>query len=171
LIRLNFRVDGERQVSALIAVTGERANDLRPAFRRMGDDFFGRYMPKVFATQGDAAETPTWPSEPASYSAAYAAYKTRRTGSTSPALVLTGKLRRAFVSAHGPGTINVTSAQNFAFGVSGAEFPGALVHQRGRFTGLMSRRKIAQRKIINVSRDLERRWVRTIQRWIVTGKL
>ncbi|MCR4311757.1 MAG: hypothetical protein NUV56_00575 [Candidatus Uhrbacteria bacterium] len=165
MIRLSFKVDGERQVSVALGVIGDRAGDMRKLFKAIGHDFFENYQRKTFKSEG-ASSGDQWNTK---YSKRYERYKLGKLGSLRPALFLTGTLEHAATTPGASGNIFSTGPQSFEFGLSGSEFPGALVHQRGRFEGKMSRAKIQKRKIINVNQALETRWAKAVHRWIVEG--
>lgn len=150
--RISFSFYGDVQLDRTLQRFELRAADASPAFEQIGDSF-ARAESRQFSSQG-AYGSGGWPA----LSPAYAAWKARHFPG-KPILQRTGELAESLTSR--PFGIDVVESQ---FAVFGSAVPHGRFHQIGG-------PDLPQRRPVELPDTLRRRWVKILQRWLVTGRL
>lgn len=157
-----FAIDvlGEEQVSRMLDGVDYRAQDMRPVWQIIADDFY-RLEEEQFATEGRFAGG--W----AELSPVYKAWKARHYPG-KPILELTGKLKNALTTSNAPGSIYDLQRDYMMVGASRKEIPYGVYHQ----TGWRSpQRQIPARPPIALPEETKQRWVAIIHAYLKGGDL
>lgn len=148
--RLRFAFFGEEQVDRTIVRMIDAATDARPAWEAMADSF-QQAEARQFRTEGLYGSGGWAPLSPR-----YAAWKARHyPGATI--LVRTGDLRDSLTRR--PFGVEVILPRRAIFG-SDVRYGG--FHQRGD--------GVPRRRPVELPESLRRRWVKILQRFLVTGQ-
>lgn len=148
---IRFAFYGDVQLERTIDRTLDALDDASPAWEVIADSF-ARAERKQFRTEGGYASG-GWPA----LSPKYAAWKARHYPG-QPILVRTGDLRRSLTER--PFGIEVIEPGRMRIG-SDVDYGG--YHQHGGGS-------LPRRRPVELPETLRRGWVKTIQRFIVTGK-
>lgn len=147
--RIRFAFYGDVQLDRTIQRSLDAVDDASPAWEVLADSF-GRAERRQFASEG-AYGSGGW----APLSPRYARWKARAYPG-QPILVRTGELRESLTRR--PFGVEVIRPR---FAIFGSDVDYGRFHQRG--DGL------PQRRPVELPESLRRRWVKIIQRFIVTG--
>jgi phage gpG-like protein len=123
MLRLNVTITGQEGLERGIRSKAERAGDLRPAFRRIAEEFRIREA-RLFRSEGASGAHGAWPR----LSPRYADWKAKRAPGAG-ILVLRGDLRTSLTVAGAEGAIEEVTPHSLTLGTS---LPHAGAHQRGR---------------------------------------
>jgi phage gpG-like protein len=141
-VHIRFRFFGEDQVSRSLLAYAERAGDMRPAWEELRDRFVG-YEEKWFDSEGDGR----WPP----LSASYAEWKARHFPGRKT-LVREGDLKASVLKPD----IEVMEP---TFAMFGTADPVAGYHQKGDG-------RLPMRRVIDLSEEEKREWIRVVQRYL-----
>jgi phage gpG-like protein len=142
---LEFTVFGERQLARALSRFGEGVRDVRPAWEDMANEFI-RIEREQFVSSG--GRSGGWrPLSPA-----YAASKP----AGRPIMVLSGDLRRSLTQQGGQNIREIRPEEMRL----GTRVPYAIFHQQGT-------RRMPARRVVDLSEDDRRNWVRILQRYFV----
>lgn len=150
-MRFTFAVEGETQVDRTLTRMADDLDDLRPVWNKLADRF-AQVERRQFDTEGGFGSG-GWPA----LSPAYAAWKSANYPG-APILVRTGELRRGLTER--PFGIEVIVPKSMTLG-SGLEY--GRYHQRGGDN-------LPQRRPVELPESERREWVRTVQRFVMTGR-
>jgi phage gpG-like protein len=148
---IRFAFYGDVQLERTIDRTLDALDDASPAWEVIATSF-QRAERRQFATEGAYASGGWAPLSPK-----YAAWKERHYPG-QPILVLTGDLKRSLTER--PFGIEVIEPQRMRIG---SDVEHGAYHQGGGGN-------LPRRRPVELTESLRRSWVKTIQRWIVTGK-
>lgn len=148
--RLSFSFYGDQQLDRTLERFELGAADARPAFDAMADSF-ARAELRQFRSEGGYGSG-GWPA----LSPTYAAWKARHFPG-QPILQRTGDLFESLTSR--PFPIDVIEPQMAVFG---SDVGYGVFHQEGD--------GVPMRKPIDLPETLRRRWVKILQRWLMTGR-
>lgn len=149
MIDLTFEVSGDKQLVRSLSRFGDDLKDMRPAFNEI-IKLFQRIEKKQFDSEGSHGSG-GWPD----LNATYALWKSKNFPG-KPILQRTQRLVFSLVKDT-QDTVKVMKPMEFRMGT---KVPYAIYHQEG--TGRMPKRKV-----IDLSEEDKREWVKTIQRWLV----
>jgi len=150
-LHIKFSVDGEPQFSRVFDTMSEQIESIEPALLDISTDFF-QHMMRVFKMEGAVDERTRW--TPLSQS--YAAWK-RKHYPSAKILHLTGRLEKSLTEKGSPD--NIMNLDKLTLSI-GTRVPYALKHQRG------VRGELPQRKIIDLTAPLKKRWTHIIHQHI-----
>jgi len=145
-----IEIAGEKQISRVLEGIEARAEDLRPVWDVIAQDF-GRIVARQFATEGGLGRP--WPP----LSPAYAAWKARHYPGR-PILVRTGRLKESLVGR----TIDTVDERTRDSLTLGTAVPYAIYHQKGT-------KKMPPRPPIVIPEAAKDRWARAIHEFVWTG--
>lgn len=151
--RLSFDFYGDQQLDRTLERFELGATDASPAFEKIGDSL-ARAERRQFKSEGNYGSAGWAPLAPRTV-------RERQRlgyGGEHPILVRTGDLRDSLTVR--PFGVDVVETQFAVFG-SGVDY--GLFHQQGGDN-------LPQRRPIELPETLRRRWVKILQRWIMTGK-
>lgn len=150
--RMSFTFLGDDQIDRTLLRFELGAADASPAFDAMGDSLRLAEL-KQFKSEGGYGSGGWAPLSPA-----YAAAKRRRWGK-KPILQASGLLKTSLTTR--PFPVDVVEAH---FAVFGTDLDYAGYHQAGTD-------RMPARPVIDLPESLRQRWVKILQRWLLTGKL
>lgn len=150
-VTLHFAFYGDVQVDRTLAGIADRAEDARPAWEQMADNF-ERMEQRQFASQGASAGSSWAPLSPP-----YAAWKAQHYPG-KPILRRTDDLWRSLTRR--PFGVEVIEPRSM---IIGSDVSYGAYHQRG--SG-----RLPRRPPVLMTEDMRRRWVRIMQRFLVTGE-
>ncbi len=142
-VHLRFTFFGEDQIDRSLLAIAERAQDMRPAWDALEARCTG-YEERWFASQGDGQ----WPQ----LSRNYGAWKARHFPG-KPILQREGELLASVTKPD-------ISVKEPSYAIFGTGDPVAVYHQKG--SG-----RLPIRRVIDLSDDERREWVRVVQRYLV----
>jgi phage gpG-like protein len=148
--RIRFEFFGEEQVNRTIMRTVDAADDATPAWEVLAKSF-QLAQRKQFRSEGLYGSGGWAPLSPR-----YAAWKARHYPG-APILVRTGDLRDSLTQR--PFGVEVIEPR---YAVFGSDVDYGLFHQQGD--------GVPRRRPVELPESLRRRWVKIIQRFLVTGK-
>lgn len=148
--RLRFEFFGDEQVNRTILRTIDAAEDARPAWEVLAGSFQTAQR-RQFRSEGTYGSGGWAPLSPR-----YAAWKARNYPG-APILVRTGDLRASLTER--PFGVEVIEPR---FAIFGSDVRYGLFHQQGD--------GVPRRRPVELPESLRRRWVKVLQRWLVTGK-
>jgi phage gpG-like protein len=148
---ISFTFFGDAQLDRRLERMTGHTEDARPAFEAIRESFLAAER-RQFSTQGGYASGGWAPLSPR-----YAEWKARHYPG-QPILRRTDELFRSLTE--GP-EINVIEPQ---FALFGSAVPYGEFHQHGTA-------RMPMRKPVELPEALRRRWVKILQRWIITGEV
>lgn len=147
--RIRFAFYGDEQVNRTIMRIVDAAEDARPAWEVIAK-WFQLAQRKQFRSEGTYGSGGWAPLSPR-----YAAWKARRYPG-APILVRTGDLRASLTER--PFGVEVIEPRTAIFG---SDIGYGLFHQRGE--------GVPRRRPVELPESLRQRWVKVLQRFLVTG--
>ena len=156
VVRFEFVVAGDVQISRMIRRFADDVKDLRPPFREIADDFL-EIEQRQFESGGQSGSGGWEPVQPR-----YTATK-ERAGFGSRTLVRTRALMESLTDAGAPGAVRRIEKLELTMGTrvrSASGFPYPLAHQTGTS-------RMQARPPIELNEGDKRRWMRFIQRYLV----
>lgn len=147
MLRINFEIEGEKQVSRALGLLIDHTSDLRPVWPRIRDDFIANER-KQFSSEGRHGSGGWTP-----LSAKYAAWKAR-VAPGKPILELSGALRQSLTG--GSGFIYRTGRQSLAIGT---KIPHARYHQTGT-------RRMPRRAPVELTEAQKTSWMKILHEYI-----
>jgi phage gpG-like protein len=143
MFRLSFQVDGALQLERFLDILADDVDNFKDAFKEMADDF-RETEENIFNSSGAFEGNSAWaPLKPG-----YASLKALKVGN-KPILTYKGDLRKS-LSTRGSGHVERITKDTLEIGTRDKK---AIFHQRGT-------RKMAQRKVVDLTDPQKRRWVR-----------
>jgi phage gpG-like protein len=154
-VRLNLSVYGDEQISRELLRFSAYVGHPRPAFEKIRDDL-EEQLAEQFATEGSRGGEHWEPDKESTLAAKAAA------GLRPEVLQATGKLLDSFTAnTHGEGIRTITD-DAFVFG---SKVAYGAAHQKGTKTGLPAR------PILSLKETDRRSYVRTLQKYVTTGRV
>ena len=158
MVRLQIGLAGDQQIDRELLRFTDNIKDLRPAFQRIADQL-AEAMRQHFATEGGFGAASRWSGGHwAPLSPKYRLWKEKRYPG-QPILVLTGALRRDLTSR--PFGVERIGTQSMEVGT---DIPYATYHQHGT-------PKMPMRKPMDLTAEVRQTMVKTLQRYIVSGRV
>lgn len=152
-LELRFEILGEVQLQRRLEGVIGRLGDMRPALEKIAGDFH-RTMEGAFASEGGSNAEGRW----RELSPDYAKWKARHYPGKR-ILERTGALRASLAENKGKGAIERYEGNALTIGTSVTSargYPYGVAHQQGRG-------RVPERKIIDLSDTVKRRWVKIMQ--------
>lgn len=154
MVELNFRVEGEVQLSRKFIKIADSFSDFREPFARMSSDYYAGEQ-ETFANEGAFEGKPRW----ADLKGKYKKWRETHGGKI---LVLTGALRSAATRPDAEGSVFNIENTRLEIGidlpVNGWNL--AALHQFG------TRNNMPARKVVYLSQNQKLRWVRIFRDWV-----
>lgn len=152
-MRLEIDVNGDVQFARELLRFRDRADDMRPAFREIADDFLEEERSQ-FMTEGRHASGGWQPLN--------AAYRARKIGQGHDPRILhrTLRLRRSLTMSTADSIREISRDEMFV----GTRVPYAVHHQHGA-----PRANVPRRRPVELTRATRVRWIKILQRHLVEG--
>jgi phage gpG-like protein len=168
-VQIDIDIFGEKQVARNLRGLARAADNMRPAYDEIADDFL-RIEREQFATQGARGPGGAWvPLKPSTLR------NKARKGQPSTILVATDALRKSLTQRGARGSVRTIRKDTVTLGTRISEgFVSTRASGRGTAVGFNypqalqhGTRKMPARRVVDITEEDRRRWVKIMQRRIM----